>query len=244
MIRAVFFDLDDTLCDDAGAWIVCSRKAADYGASLRPEIDPERLARTFLRISEAYWVSLEPTRETREILDVRAAQWNQALQEDLQIDDPTLARTLAHEYGKRRSREIALFPDALATLAELRRRGVCLALITNGLQMTHLEKVAHLGLEEPFDHVLIADAVGFFKPDRRIFEHALALCKCDAQDAVMIGDNLVSDIGGAQAAGIKGFWYNPEGKPRPPDAPAPAGGELGTLRSLLDYLPGEREAAD
>lgn len=236
MIKAAFFDLDDTLCDDAGAWIACARKAADFGASLRPEIDPDRLAQTFLGISEAYWTSLEPTRETRAILDVRAAQWNQALREAFGRDDTGLALAMAHDYGRRRSREIDLFPDALDTLAELRRRGVCLALITNGLQMTHLEKVAHLGLEEPFDHVVIADAVGFFKPDPRIFHHALSLCACEPYEAVMVGDNIENDIGGAQAVGIKGFWYNPQGHPHPTGAPIPQGGELGTLYSLLTHL--------
>lgn len=239
MIKAVFFDLDDTLCDDAGAWVACARKAAEHGATLHAGLDSERLAQAFLRISETYWTSLEPTRETRAILEVRTAQWSKALREELGIDNPDLALAMAHDYGRRRSKEIELFPDALETLTELRRRGICLALITNGLQTTHLEKVAYLGLEEPFDHVVIADAVGFFKPDRRIFEHVLSLCDCRPDEAVMVGDNIHHDIGGAQAIGIKGFWYNPSGHPRPNDAPIPQGGELRTLYSLLSLLAGE-----
>src|SRR5579862_1130965 len=133
-IKAAFFDLDDTLCDDAGAWIACARKASEYGASIRPDIDSERLAQVFLGISQDYWASLEPSRETRAILHVRASHWQEALQKAFGLDDSQLALTLAHEYGQRRSKEIALFPDALATLAALRRRGICLALITNGLQ--------------------------------------------------------------------------------------------------------------
>ena len=235
-IKAAFFDLDDTLCDDAGAWIVCARKAAEYGSAQRPELDPERLAQVFLGISQDYWASLEPSRETRAILHVRASHWQEALLKAFGLDDYELALALAQEYGQRRSREIALFPDALATLAALRRLGVCLALITNGLQMTHLEKVAHLGLEEPFDHVVIADAVGFFKPNAEIFQHALSLCQCRPHEAIMVGDNLHNDIGGAQAVGIKGFWYNPTGAPRPIDSPVPTGGELRTLQSLLAHL--------
>jgi putative hydrolase of the HAD superfamily len=237
-IKAAFFDLDNTLCDDASAWLECARKASEFGASRRETIDAERLATNFLAISEAYWISLEPPRETRSILQVRAEQWRQALRQSEGTDDEALAIEMACEYGKRRSSEIALFPDALETLAALRERGICLALITNGLQMTHIEKVERLGLEPEFDHVLIADAVGYFKPDRRIFEQALLLCGCRAAEAVMVGDDLYNDIEGARLAGITGFWYNPTGQPLPEHVPAPAGGELRTLRALLGHLDG------
>jgi putative hydrolase of the HAD superfamily len=152
------------------------------------------------------------------------------------LSDAVLAEELAHDYGRRRATGIALFPDALPLLAALRAAGRMLVVITNGLQSTHIERIALLGLKEQFDHTLISDAVGFAKPDPRLFRHALALAGCASSEAAMVGDNLVNDIGGAQAIGIDAFWFNPEARALPPNAPAPRGGEVRALADLHTLL--------
>ena len=53
----------------------------------------------------------------------------------------------------------------------------------------------------------------------------------EAREAVMVGDWLEADIGGAQGAGLRGVWFNPEGKSRPADIVPDA-----TIRRL-DELP-------
>jgi putative hydrolase of the HAD superfamily len=237
MLKAVFFDLDDTLCDDAGAWLSSALGAAqDVLALALGDYDASALAAAFLEISERYWMSMAPVTETRALDAVRTEQWLEALRETGGSSDPKLARLLAEDYGRRRSTGITLFPDVLPTLRALKARGLCLALITNGVQMTHVEKVAFLGLESEFDHVLIADAVGYFKPDSRIFNHALKLCGCQASEAAMVGDNLVNDIEGAQAVGIRAYWYNPRAEPLPQGALSPQGGDVQSLSELIARL--------
>ena len=237
MLKAVFFDLDDTLCDDAGAWYSCAHRAALDGLTATPgAFDAALLAETFLGISERYWMSMAPVSESRPLTEVRAAQWREALLQVGVPDDLNLARILADDYGRRRSTEIALFPEVLPVLSALKAQGLCLALITNGVQMTHVDKIAFLGLESEFDHVLIADAVGYFKPDRRIFEYALRLCDCRADEAAMVGDNLKNDVAGAQAVGIRAYWHNPQSLPLPAGEIAPLGGELRSLTDLLELI--------
>ncbi len=235
-IRAIFFDLDDTLCDDAGAWVSCARKAAELGAQLNPAIDSNFLADVFLEISENYWMSLEPIHETRGIFEVRSEQWFQALRAAGNDPSRELAGKMAHDYGARRSTEIELFPDVISTLEELRRRGLCLALITNGLQMTHIEKIAHLGLESLFDHVLIADAIGHFKPDARIFQHALDLCRCEASEALMVGDSVENDVVGAQEAGMRAVWFNPDGRAWPRELPALKVRQVSMISGIVELI--------
>ncbi len=252
--RAVLFDLDDTLCDDASAWIICSQNAALAIASeLQQEAgglgiaDPRQLADIFLGISESYWFSWEAVKETRPIFEVRTSQWRQALDEageeaTLRASGASseritiIAERLARDYGMRRSSEIALFPDVEPTLKALRERGICLVLVTNGLAATHVEKVEQLGLEALFDHVVIAGVLGHFKPDRVIYDHALSLCGCDAAQALMVGDSFVNDVAGAQAAGITAAWFNPQGLDRPSGAVFPAAGELRSIGELLALL--------
>ena len=233
--RAVFFDLDDTLYDDSGSWRVSAAATAAVAAQERPALDPDAVTDYFLNHSDAYWRALDPTRETRPILAIRTTHWLATLAA-FGHADAALAEALAHDYGRRRATGIALFPDALPLLAALRAAGKTLVLITNGLQSTHIERIALLGLESSFDHTLISDAVGLAKPDPHIFHHALALAGCTAGEAAMVGDNPINDIAGAQAVGITAFWFNPQNHPLPADTPAPTGGEVKALTALHALL--------
>ena len=233
--RAVFFDLDDTLYDDSGSWRVSAAATAELAAQAVPTLAPDALTDYFLDHSDAYWRAMDPTRETRPILAIRTAHWLATLKA-FGHSDPALAAQLAHDYARRRATGIALFPDALPLLAALHAAGKRLVLITNGLQETHIERIALLGLGEHFDHTLISDAVGMAKPDPRIFHHALQLAGCAPHEAAMVGDNPVNDIAGAQAVGIPAFWFNPHARLLPPDVPAPTGGEIRTLSELHSLL--------
>ena len=244
-IRAAFFDLDDTLCDDAGVWWACARETSRLGHLRLPAIDADVLAAAFMEISEGYWLTDEPLTEKRTIVELRTSQWREALgnigagqsyASGSGGDLDSLAFELAQAYGKCRSHSIALFPDAITTLEALRARHLRLALITNGIRLTHTQKIAYLGLEERFDFVVIADAVGYFKPDPRIFAHALDLCECSPSEAIMVGDSLECDIAGAQSSGIHAYWYNPSARDLPFGAPSPIGGELRSLSELLNKI--------
>jgi HAD superfamily hydrolase (TIGR01549 family) len=233
---AVFFDLDDTLYNDSGSWRTSATATAEFAAVRVRGMMAQPLAEAFLECSDAYWQSMDPTQETRPILDIRIEHWLASFRRVGYSENRLLGRELAQEYGRQRSTGIALFPDALPLLTALRTAGKTLILITNGLQSTHIERIALLGLKEQFDHTLISDAVGFAKPDPRLFRHALALAGCASSEAAMVGDNLVNDIGGAQAIGTDTFWFNPEARALPPNAPAPRGGEVRALADLHTLL--------
>jgi len=83
------------------------------------------------------------------------------------------------------------------------------AIITNGVTKTQRSKIENSGLAEYFDTILISQEVGISKPDRRIFQMALAKLKVKAEETLFVGDNLEGDIAGCQSAGIKGIWINP-----------------------------------
>lgn len=234
--RAVFFDLDDTLCDESGSWRMCAAATAALAVQRRPALDSAAVTEFFLDHSDAFWQTMDPIRETRPIHTIRTAHWLATLDAFGRADE-VLADELARDYYQRRSTGIALFPDALPLLTALRNAGKTLILITNGMQSTHLDRIEFLGLEAYFDHTLISDAVGFAKPDPRIFLHALELAACAPQEAAMVGDNPVKDIAGAQAVGITAYWFNPHSHPLPPGIPAPSGGEVRALSELHSLLP-------
>ena len=200
-----------------------------------PNLDQTVVTDFFLAYSGEFWNAMDPIRETRPIHAIRTAHWHTTLSAFGNAEE-SLAEELAHDYGQRRAAELALFPEALPLLTALCAAGKTLILITNGMQSTHRRRIAFLGLEPHFDHTLISDVVGFAKPDPRIFHHALTLAECSPAEAAMVGDNPVNDIDGAQAVGIDAFWFNPEVRPMPPNAPAPRGGEIRSLSELHSLL--------
>jgi putative hydrolase of the HAD superfamily len=78
-----------------------------------------------------------------------------------------------------------------------------LGLISNGTSATQREKLNALAVEGLFDPVVISEEVGFRKPDARIFELAIANWRFAPSSVLFVGDDPVSDIGGAKAAGMR-----------------------------------------
>lgn len=82
-------------------------------------------------------------------------------------------------------------------------------LLTNGDPSLQKEKLAGVPELAPyFNEIVISGAFGKGKPDVSIFEHCLKLMNIEKDDAIMVGDNLNTDILGASRAGIKTVWIN------------------------------------
>jgi putative hydrolase of the HAD superfamily len=89
--------------------------------------------------------------------------------------------------------------ESLARLAGEFRLG----LVTNGTRATQRAKLKALAVEALFDPVVISEEVGLRKPDPRIFELAIATWGVAPGSVLFVGDDPVSDIGGAMAAGMR-----------------------------------------
>jgi HAD superfamily hydrolase (TIGR01662 family) len=104
-----------------------------------------------------------------------------------------------------------LFPDVPETLAELQRRGYRLASITNrgygGPKFW--DEVRKFDLDEIFEEIAVSCDVGYLKPHRRIYEHALAKLGVTAEESVMVGDNMRADVEGSKALGMVAVWRRP-----------------------------------
>jgi putative hydrolase of the HAD superfamily len=90
---------------------------------------------------------------------------------------------------------IAIVSNADGTVeARLRKEGVCQVGPGPGV---------------PVDAVIDSGAVGVRKPDPRIWEPALAATGTRAEACVHVGDSLLTDVGGARAAGIRPIHFDP-----------------------------------
>ena len=116
--------------------------------------------------------------------------------------------------------------SALGLLDALRARGLRIGLVSNLFDPPALvrELLAEVGLLERLDAIAVSAEVGKRKPHPAVFEHALAELGVEAGDAVMVGDRLREDVGGAQAVGmraIQALWFAADDAGTPePDAQA------------------------
>jgi putative hydrolase of the HAD superfamily len=212
MIRAVLFDLDDTLVDHQFA-----SQAAIAGVRERfPALQKRELAELVAenqRILDS--MHHEVVSGRRDIADARIERYRRLF---AFAGDPNGRAAAAAELhrriyqGNRRCVEGAL---ELVTLLHARLR---IGVISNNTVAEQTEKLATFGFA-PMVHALVtSEEIGVAKPDPRIFHTALERLQCEAHEAVMIGDAWVQDVLGATGAGIRALWLNRSGAAHPDSA--------------------------
>lgn len=256
-VRALLFDLDDTLIHEVASRDAALR-ATGESARERHGIDPAELGRAVRRRARESWLAhpLHPYAErigisswealwarfdgdTAEIAAFRrwapayrSEAWSRGL-EDLGVRDPALAELLAVRFPAERRARHRLFPETVRVLSALRRRaGYRMALITNGLSCLQREKIAGGGLQPWFDVVTIAGEVGAAKPDLLPFRLTLEALGCAPGEAWMIGNNPEKDIDGARRAGIRPIWLDRHASTETVDA----GARIASLDELSALL--------
>lgn len=235
-IRAVLFDLDDTLHDDTYAFTtaaeeVAAEVAAEHG------IDALALKHAYIAEAEGFWHRLTAKELQTKLSQWRAAMWGNALR-SVGLDDARLAERSAAKYNVYRKKYFALFPGALDLLRELQAAGMKLGLVTNGVSETHREKIALLQITEYFDAIFLADEVGMVKPDPLLFAHACTKLRASPSESAMVGDRYERDIAGAQDAGLFTIWVNVRNERLPKGARAPDA-IVASIAEVASHLIGE-----
>lgn len=123
--------------------------------------------------------------------------------------DEKLSATLSDHYLEICPKKGNLMPHALETLQYLSGK-YAMTVITNGFEETQHAKLSSCNLHSFFDHVITSQRAGHRKPAREIFELAMKCNGVKANEAIMVGDNLLCDIGGARNAAIDAVFFNPD----------------------------------
>jgi putative hydrolase of the HAD superfamily len=195
MIKAVFFDIDDTLYDTSG-FAKLARKAAinvmvDAGLPLSSE--------------EGYQLLKSIIKEKGSNYD---KHFNVLTKKVFGEEKPLLIALGMITYHNVKFALLRLFPNTISTLIHLKRRGYRLGVISNGITIKQWEKLIRLGLYHFFDEVITSQEAGAEKPEKEIFEFALSKMNCVAEKSVMIGDKFDEDILGALNVGMSAILIN------------------------------------
>ena len=103
---------------------------------------------------------------------------------------------------------LCLFPDTLACLEGLKKAGKKIYLLSNAQRSFTWQELELTGLLPYFDGILISSDERCMKPDPAFYNRCCERYQLDKKQSVMIGNELRSDMAGAKAAGIDGFYIN------------------------------------
>ena len=231
--QAILFDLDNTLISLRG----CEAEALKHtlvGAELLSRFSESRaqVTETFAKISGNYWAARTKDGYTSYSREQVVEYSLRDFLAHFNLDT-ALARDLALKYWRNFCRSSALNSGALETLQQLSRR-YRLGVITNGFIDSQRGRLEAAGLTDYFDPIRISEEVGIAKPDRRIFEMALAQLEMRAQEVLYIGDSISHDREGCISAGIDFCHYCPH-PAMDLDLPA-VKFRIGRLSELIDLL--------
>ncbi|WP_090821389.1 HAD family hydrolase [Paenibacillus sp. yr247] len=235
-LKAVLFDLDDTLLwDDLSvkeAFVATCAEAAKHvavnpeelEASVRKEArDLYESFETFpftkmigINPFEGLWANFtqgenENFRKLEKLAPgYRTESWTRGLQA-LGIEDRELGYKLGELFpAERRSRPF-VYEETFRVLDAL-KGNYQLLLLTNGSPDLQKEKLAGVpNIASYFNHIVISGEFGEGKPAISIFNHALGLLGIQAEEGIMIGDKLTTDILGSGSIGMRNIWINHHG---------------------------------
>ena len=103
---------------------------------------------------------------------------------------------------------IRLYPGVLDALAQLRKNGCRLWLLSNAQRIFTAFELRHLGLDDQFDGIYISSDYGFRKPDSRFFRALINEQGLDISKCLMIGNDRRTDIAGAKAVGLDTLYLH------------------------------------
>ncbi|HNT50742.1 MAG TPA: YjjG family noncanonical pyrimidine nucleotidase [Cyclobacteriaceae bacterium] len=205
--KCILFDLDHTLWDfETNSSTTLADLFKVHDLQTRGIAQFTEFKKAFSRINTDLWIRYDAGLIGRD--EIRLHRFRSILAH-FGIHDEQLSMTLSDEYVIQSPKKSALMPNAIESLEYLAGR-YPITIITNGFDEIQGTKLASSGITHYFKSVVTSARAGHKKPAREIFDFALAENGFAHHEAIMIGDNLITDIGGARNAKVDTIYYNPE----------------------------------
>ncbi|SKB66495.1 YjjG family noncanonical pyrimidine nucleotidase [Daejeonella lutea] len=212
--KHLFFDLDHTIWDfDKNAEETLHELYHTYGLKDLGLHSPDAFIETYTKNNHQLWADYHIGKISKEVL--RSTRFSKTFIE-LGLSPDRIPINFENDYVTICPTKTNLFPHAHDTLEYLRSK-YTLHIISNGFKESTELKIGNTDLAKYFSTIFISEIIGFNKPDKAIFDHALNTTTASVAESLMIGDSVEADIRGAQAYGMKAIFFNPGRKEKPED---------------------------
>ena len=203
-IKAVLFDVDDTLFDRKLVQMEVCKLIVKQLPRVFEAFNMERVQEAFLKsdkISTDIFNSGAPSeglRDKRSRLFLRL----------LGIKEDCAAR-VTELYVRDSPLVNAAMDGAIPVVKKLSQK-FKVGVVSNGLADVQYRKLETMDLRHLFSCIVLSEEFGIRKPDLRVFHQAVILMHLRPSECLYVGDSYVHDVIGAKNAGMQACWFNPE----------------------------------
>ena len=221
-IRAVLFDLDNTLFDHpasarAGVVAFLRHLGTEHSDELTRswfEIEQLNYERFLIKELSFHEQRRERLRQFLPLAGLPVPKTDTRLDELFAI------------YLQNYEEAWTAFPDAAPALQSLRVGGMPVGVVTNGNHDQQTSKINRIGLEPLLDRIFSSELTSHAKPAPEAFTQPCKSMQISPAQTLYVGDNYRVDIEGARNAGLQAIHLNREGTTR-----------QGTIQSLAELTP-------
>ena len=190
MIKAIIFDLDNTLLD----FIKMKQFAVKVAITAMNEAGLHVYEKTAYQ--DIFDLYMEKGWENQQVFDDYLTQTTG------EVSHKILAAGIV-SYRRAREATLLVYPNVNKTLIQLIKMGIKLAVVSDAPSREAWMRLYYLNLHHVFDPVLTFDDTGVRKPSPKPFELALKGLNVKPEEALMIGDWPERDVVGAGQIGMK-----------------------------------------
>lgn len=205
--KHIFWDLDHTLWDFEKNSVVALKEVYQFFQLQEKGLPAfDAFSRNYHHHNEIMWDKFRKGLLSRE--DLRWKRMHITLQ-DYQVFDETLAKGMAEKYLEFLPKQTFVFDGAIEILQYLQQKGYQQHMITNGFELTQIEKMTNSNILPFIDKLITSEVAMSMKPKPEIFQYAVDAIQAMAKDCIMIGDGDNVDVLGAVQFGMDAIFFNP-----------------------------------
>ncbi|MBW7675079.1 YjjG family noncanonical pyrimidine nucleotidase [Chryseobacterium chendengshani] len=205
-IQHIFFDLDNTLWDHRrNAYLTIKDLFSKQEITLRYNIDFSEFHSVYHEINEKLWAQIRDGEIDKEYL--RKHRFYDTFNH-FGIDDLELSMFFEEHFLDHILNYNYLVESADVILDYLKSKNYTLHIISNGFQEVTERKCILSGIAHYFNTITSADSVGIRKPHAAIFQYSLSLAEAKKEESILIGDDWIADVVGAQNFGIDVIFFD------------------------------------
>ena len=194
MIKAVVFDLDDTLISEK-----------EYIRSGFRQVSKKIAKKNNLDKDYVYKIMYDTFNEDSKNV------FNRVLDKlNIQYEKEDIKELI--NYYRGHMPDIKLYDDAKYILDTLKAKGIKLGMITDGYKITQRNKLEALNIGDYFEHIVVTDELGreFWKPHQKPYEIIKKKLGLEYENMVYVGDNVSKDFVTANKLGMNTIFINRE----------------------------------